>query len=137
MLDAAILVIGLIPTGNVMALDVAIVALIRDEIGNDTDFSDDTPSVSPQLDSLENIYNDANRGNSNVLRTGLICWRRRLFNLQERSFDIITEGALLSRSQRIKFIERKIKNLEALVDTTQKGKNMTIKSSVVVTDAEF
>ena len=137
MLDAAILVIGRIPAGNVMALDVAIVALIRDEIGNDADFSDDTPSASPQLDSLENIYNDVNRGNSNVLRTALICWRRRLFNLQERSFDIITEGALLSRSQRIKFIERKIKNLEALVDTTQKGKNMTIKSSVVVTDAEF
>ena len=120
-----------------MALDVAIVALIRDEIGNDMDFSDDTPAVSPQLDSLENIYNDTNRGKSNVLRTAVICWRRRLFNLQERSFDIITEGALLSRSQRIKFMERKIKNLEALVDTTQKGKNMTINSSVVVTDAEF
>lgn len=137
MLDGAILVIGLTTTGNVMALDTAIVDLIRDEIGNDADFSDDTPHASPQLDSLENIYNNVNRGNSNVLRTGLICWRRRLFNLQERSFDIITEGALLSRSQRIKFIERKIKNLEVLVDTTQKGKNMTINSSVVVTDAEF
>ncbi len=120
-----------------MVLDPAIVALVRDEIGNDTDFSDDTPHVSPQLDSLENIYNDANRGNSNVLRTALICWRRRLFNLQERSFDIITEGSLLARNQRIKFLERKILKLEVLVDTTQKGKNMTVNSSVTVTDAEY
>jgi hypothetical protein len=120
-----------------MALDPAIVALIRDEIGNDTDFSDDIPHAGTQLDSLENIYNDVNRGDSNVLRTGLICWRRRLFNLQERSFDVITEGALLSRNQRIRFMERKIKNLEALVDTTQKGKNMVVNSSVTVTDAEY
>ncbi len=120
-----------------MVLNPAIATLIRDEIGPDTDFADDTPHLAAQLGNLEDIYNTAERGGSNVLRSALICWRLRLFNLQERSFDIITEGALLSRSQRIKFIERKIKNLEALVDTTQKGKNMTIKSSVMVTDAEF
>ena len=123
-----------------MALDPAVVSLIRDEIGNDTDFSDDIPHASPQLDSLENIYTDANRGNSNVLRTALICWRRRLFNLQERYFDVVTEGALLSRSQRIKYIEREIQRLQVLVDTTLKAKNDTVLSSAQVsggTDAEF
>lgn len=118
-----------------MVLSAGTIALIRDEIGNDLDFSDNDPSAAPQLDSLENIYTDANRGNTNVLRTALICWRRRLFNLQERSFDIVTEGALLSRNQRIRFMERKIKNLEALTDTTQKGKNMTVLSSVQVEEA--
>ncbi len=117
-----------------MALTTSTIALIRDEIGNDTDFADATPHVSPQLDSLENIYNDANRGNSNILRTALICWRRRLNSLQERSFDIITEGSLLSRSQRIKFMERKIVGLESLVDTTQKGKSATVVSTAKEAD---
>jgi hypothetical protein len=121
---------------NEMALDPAVVALIRDEIGNDTDFSDDIPHASPQLDSLENIYTDTNRGNTNVLRTALICWRRRLFNLQERSFDVITEGSLLSRSQRIKMIERRIKELALLVDTTHKGKNATVLSSAQIDAAD-
>ncbi len=117
-----------------MTLDPLIVDLIRDEIGNDTDFSNSTPSTPPQLDSLEKIYDDPNRGDSNVLRTALICWRRRLNSLQERSFDIITEGSLLSRSQRIKFLERRILNLATLVDTTQKGKNMSTISSAEEAD---
>lgn len=117
-----------------MALAAGTIALIRDEIGNDTDFSDADPAVSPQLDSLENIYGDPNRGDSNILRTALICWRRRLNSLQERSFDIITEGSLLSRSQRIKFLERKILKLEVLVDTTQKGKSMSIVSTAKEAD---
>lgn len=117
-----------------MTLDPLIVDLIRDEIGNDTDFNDNDPHTPPQLESLEKIYDDPNRGNSNVLRTALICWRRRLNSLQERSFDIITEGSLLSRSQRIKFLERKILKLETLVDTTQKGKNMTVISSAEEAD---
>ena len=118
-----------------MVLDPLIVDLIRDEIGNDADFSDDTSGfAAPQLDSLEKIYDDPNRGNSNVLRTALICWRRRLNSLQERSFDIITEGSLLSRSQRIKFLERRILNLATLIDTTQKGKNMSTISSAEEAD---
>ena len=120
-----------------MTLNPAIATLIRDEIGGDADFNNNSPHTGSQLGNLEDIYNTEARGGSNVLVSALICWRLRLFNLQERSFDIITEGSLLSRSQRIKFIERKIKNLEALVDTTQKGKNMTVNSSVVTTDAEF
>ena len=117
-----------------MALAVGTIALIRDEIGNDTDFSDADPAIGDQLDSLENIYSDSNRGDSNILRTALICWRRRLNSLQERSFDIITEGSLLSRSQRIKFLERKIMKLEVLVDTTQKGKSMSIISTAKEAD---
>ena len=117
-----------------MALTTSTIALIRDEIGNDTDFADASPHASPQLDSLENIYNDTARGNSNILRTALICWRRRLNSLQERSFDIITEGSLLSRSQRIKFLERKILKLEMLVDTTQKGKSGTVVSTAEEAD---
>ena len=117
-----------------MTLDPLTVDLIRDEIGNDTDFSDNNPSVPPQLDSLEKIFDDPNRGGSNILITALICWRRRLNSLQERSFDIITEGSLMSRSQRIKFLERRILNLATLVDTTQKGKNMSTISSAEEAD---
>lgn len=119
-----------------MALDPGIVSLIRDEIGPDLDFSDDDPAGATQLDSLENIYLDVNRGNSNVLRTALICWRRRLFNIQNRSFDVVTEGSLLSRSQRVKFIERRIKELELLVDTTLKGKNQTVVSSAALASSD-
>jgi len=118
-----------------VVLNPATVALIRDEIGNDTDFSDDIPHVAPQLDSLENIYNDANRGASNVLRSALICQKRRLMNLQSRSFDVVTEGSLLSRNQRIRFLAREIIRLETLVDTTHKGVNAKVLSSVQVQEA--
>ena len=118
-----------------MTLDPLTVDLIRDEIGNDADFADNTVDFAPpQLDSLEKIFDDPNRGGSNVLITALICWRRRLNSLQERSFDIITEGSLMSRSQRIKFLERRILNLATLVDTTQKGKNMSTISSAEEAD---
>ena len=118
-----------------MTLDPLTVDLIRDEIGNDADFSDNIDDFAPpQLESLEKIFDDPNRGGSNVLITALICWRRRRDNLQERSFDIITEGSLLSRSQRIKFMERRILKLEMLVDTTQKGKNMSTISSAKEAD---
>lgn len=118
-----------------MALSNQIIALIRDEIGNDTDFSDEIPHASPQLDSLENIYVDEERGNGNVLRTALICWRRRLGSLQARSFDVTTEGSLLSRSQRIRFIEREIKKLELLVDTTHTGRNMEVQTPLSIHEA--
>lgn len=109
-----------------MALTAQIIALIRDEIGNDTDFSDDIPHASPQLDSLERIYTDENRGNYSALRTALICWRRRRNSLQSRSFDVATEGSLLSRSQRIRQMDVQIKRLEVLVDDTYVGKNQHV-----------
>lgn len=120
-----------------MALSAQILGLIRDEIGNDLDFSDAIPHDPDegQLDSLENIYTDTERGNFNVLRTALICWRRRLGNLQARSFDVTTEGTLLNRSQRIRFLERQIKKYEVLVDDTYKGRNQEVQTPVSVDDA--
>lgn len=100
-----------------MALDASIVALIRDEIGDDTDFTDS---------ELETIYVDENRGNYSALITALIVWKRRQFNLQTRSFDVSTGGTLLSRNQRIKFIASQITRLEALADETHRGTNMAI-----------
>lgn len=113
-----------------MALSASIIALIRDEIGNDTDFSDNISGFdsSTQLDSLENIYTDENRGNYNVLRTALICWRRRRNNLQARAWDVATEGSLLTRSQRLKQMDQQIKRYESLVDTTYRGSNMTMQT---------
>lgn len=109
-----------------MALSEGIIALIRDEIGDDDDFSDSAPHTSPQLDSLERIYTDTERGNFNVLRTALICWRRRRNHLQARSWDVATEGSLLTRSQRIRQMDQQIKRYEVLVDTTYTGRNQEV-----------
>lgn len=122
-----------------MALSTSIIALIRDEIGNDDDFADNTTDfdAADHLDSLENIYTDENRGNLNVLRTALIVWRRRRNNLQARSWDVATEGSLLTRSQRLKQMDQQIKRYEALVDTTYRGRNQVVKSpKEVEEDAE-
>lgn len=100
-----------------MALATTILNQIRDEIGEDTDFSDA---------DLEVIYLDENRGNYSTLNTALVVWRRRLTNLQTRSFDVTTEGTLLARNQRIRFMERRIKELELVTDDTLKGENMTV-----------
>jgi hypothetical protein len=112
-----------------MALDQAVVDLIRDEIGNETDFADNESELTGEpgeLGSLESIYEDASRGDSNPLRTALIVWRRRLWSLQNRSFDLTTEGTLLNRRQRVAYVERRIKELELLVDRTNKGENWTV-----------
>lgn len=118
-----------------MALSDQIIALIRDEIGTDDDFADNIPHSSPQLDSLENVYTDTERGNSSILRTALICWRRRRNSLQGRSFDVATEGSLLSRSQRLKQMDQQIKRLEVLVDTTYTGRNQEIQAPVLAEEA--
>lgn len=118
-----------------MALDPDIIELIRDEIGLDEDFVDndvDLPvPLGEVLGSLEAIYTSESRGNSNPLITALIVWRRRLNNLQARSFDVSTDGTLYARNQRIKFLQQKISRLELLVDTTHKGANMTVVSSIL------
>lgn len=98
-----------------MSLSVTILGQIRDEIGEDNDFTDT---------DLEGIYEDTDRGNSSILRTALIVWKRRQFNLQARSFDASTGGSLLSRSQRIRFLATQISRLESLVDETHTGSNM-------------
>lgn len=120
-----------------MALSAQIIALIRDEIGNDADFADNISEFDSalHLDSLENIYTDSERGNYSILRTALLAWRRRLHSLQARSFDVTTEGTLLNRNQRIRFMERKIKHLESLVDITFKGRNMVVQSPYTAEEA--
>lgn len=119
-----------------MALAEGIIALIRDEIGDDADFADNISGfASPQLDSLENIYTDTERGNYNVLRTALICWRRRRNHLQARSWDVATEGSLLTRSQRLKQMDQQIKRYEVLVDTTYTGRNQAVRNPVDIEDA--
>jgi hypothetical protein len=61
---------------------------------------------------LEEIYDDEYRGDSNILKTAWCVWKRRLADLQARSFDVTTGGALLSRSQRVKFIAARIAEIE-------------------------
>lgn len=103
-----------------MALDPSILRKIRHEIGTsiETGVDDD--------DTLEVVFNDEDEGNSSVLATALIIWRHRLANLTEKSFDMTTEGSLLSRSQKIRFIERRIKELELLADNTPRGHNAVV-----------
>ena len=109
-----------------MALSAQIISLIRDEIGNDADFSDNSPhNATTQLDSLEAVYTDTLRGNSSTLVTALICWRRRLFSLQSRAHDFASGGKLLHRNQRIRFMERRIKDLELLADETLRASNVS------------
>lgn len=109
-----------------MALDASILRKIRHEVGS-SEFAaiDDDPT-------LEAIFNDPDEGNSSVLSTALIVWRHRLAELSARSFDVSTEGTLLSRNQRIRYMERRVKELEVLTDKTLKAENMTVNSSAVV-----
>ena len=114
-----------------MALSPNIVELIRDEIGHDPDFSNDSPhdTAAGELDSLENIYTSTNRGKTNVLRTALICWRLRRADYVKRGFDASTAGTLMARRQRLKELNRTVKEYEILVDTTAKHFNSTILST--------
>lgn len=122
-----------------MSLAQTVIDQIRDEIGTDPDFTDETPAGD--LGDLETIYNDVNRGDSDVLRTALICWKRRLGAIQSRSFDVTTGGALYSRSQRVRHFQRRIKELEIRVDYTLVGVNQSLISAVKVAEdaavAEF
>ena len=122
-----------------MALDPNIVKLIRDEIGPDLDFVDDIADEDPtnpeELGSLEDIYLDANRGQSNVLATALICWRRRLAQQNARGFDVTKEGNWLARSQRTKFLLNRVEHYERLLRDKPKGKNATVLSRAGAEDS--
>lgn len=114
-----------------MAIAASIVKLIRDEIGNDPDFTDNIsdPPTASTLDSLENIYIDENRGNFNPLRTALICWRLRRSNYVSRGFDVSSSGQLLSRRQRMRELNLRVHELEYLVDQTAHSHNATLLST--------
>ena len=120
-----------------MALAAAIISLIRDEIGDSTSFyfSDDSPHTPPQFDSLEDIYIDPARGNTNVLRTALICWRLRRSNYVQRGFDATAGGSLMARRQQMKTLEQKVKEYEILVDTTFRHANSSLQSTHVQSEA--
>ena len=114
-----------------MALAIAVVALIRDEIGDDLDFVDDTadlPGDPVALGALEDIYTNTNRGDSNVLKTALICWRKRRASMNARSFDVTKEGNWLARSQRMKHLQFQVEHYERLLRDKPKGKNATLLS---------
>jgi len=109
-----------------MALAPSIIDRVRDEIGPDLDVTDETPEGP--LGDLETIYNDADRGNFSTLRTAYIVWKRRLAAMNARAFDATAGGSLMARTQRVRFIERRVKELEILVDTTDRGKNAALNS---------
>jgi hypothetical protein len=113
-----------------MVLAVGIVELIRDEVGPDLDFANNTSElIAGQLDSLENIYTNSNRGSTSVLRTALICWRLRRADYVKRGFDASTAGTLMARRQKLREYNRIVKEYELLVDTTAKHVNSTIQST--------
>ena len=126
-----------------MPLSTQIISLIRDEIGNDADFADnaaDFDASAGHLDSLENIFTDSERGASAVLRTALICWRMRRNSYVSRGFDVSTQGTLMARRQRMLELDRKVFDLEVLVDTTFRHRQSAVLGNYEVnsdSDAEF
>ena len=109
-----------------MPLAQDIIDRIRDEIGTDLDVTDETPAGP--LGDLETIYLNVNRGNYSTLRTALIVWKRRLAAYQSRSHDATAGGSLMARSQRARFLQRRVAELSLLVDYTLKGNNMEVLS---------
>ena len=89
-----------------MTLTPSILERIRTEVGARTETGVDDDA------ELEEIYDDINRGNGNILKVAWYVWKRRLADLQARSFDVTTGGALLSRSQRVKFIAARVAEIE-------------------------
>ena len=119
---------------DIMALATTIINQIRDEIGQDLDVTDEALAEPAPLGDLETIYDDENRGDSSVLRTALIVWKGRLAAMQSRSFDATAGGRLLARSQRIRYLQRRVKELELLVDYTLVGINQSLVTAVSVAE---
>lgn len=110
-----------------MALAQDIIEQIRDEIGPDTDVTDEAPAGP--LGDLETIYTSVDRGNYSTLRTALIVWKRRLAAYQSRAHDATAGGSLMARSQRARFLQRRVAELSLLVDYTLKGVNQEVLSN--------
>ena len=117
-----------------MALTQTIIDRIRDEVGSDLDVTDAATTPSAPIGDLETIYTDVNRGNYSILRTALIVWRRRLADMQSRSFDATGGGSLMARSQRVRYLQRRVKELEILVDYTLVGSNQEVTSAVRIAE---
>jgi hypothetical protein len=99
-----------------MALSNSILGQIRAEIGDQT-----VSGVDDDM-TIETIYEDTGRGNSSVKMTAWYVWKRRLSDLQSRSFDVTTGGALLSRSQRVRHIQTRIAELEFAIGAENLGR---------------
>lgn len=112
-----------------MPLAQTIIDKIRDEIGGDLDVTDAAVVPAAPVGDLETIYTDVDRGNYSTLRTSLIVWKRRLANMQSRSFDATAGGSLMARTGRIRYLQRRVKELELLVDYTLKGTNQDVLST--------
>ena len=116
-----------------MPLSQQIIDLIRDEIGPDLDVTDTSPAGVLGID-LESIYTDPLRGNSSVLLTALIVWRRRLADMTGRAFDMAKEGNWLARSQQRKFYQLQVEKYERLVGQRPTGRNDPVLSRQQVED---
>ena len=111
-----------------MPLAAATIERIRDEIGPDQDVSDEAETPPAKLGDLETIFVDTDRGDSSILRTAYIVYKRRLAAMQARSFDLTAGGSLMARSQRMRMLRVEMFRIEILVDFTQKGINTSILS---------
>ena len=124
-----------------MALDPTIIDLIRDEIGDKQDFVDDiVDEVGGARNSLERIYLDTNRGNFSVLRTALLVYRKRRADYEDSGFDVTDAGILAVRSQKMREFNKRIKELEFLVDDTAKADSAAMLSKYQAetgSDTEF
>jgi len=89
-----------------MALTPSLLERIRAEVGSETRVGLDDDA------ELEEVYNDADRGNEDVLLTAWFVWKRRHADFQIRAFDVTTGGSLVSRRQRAAFMEARITELE-------------------------
>ncbi len=111
-----------------MALSAEIIRHLRAEVGEDSDVTDEPTTPAALVGDLSTIYTDTAMGNFSVLRTALVVWRKRLMNLNTRSFDATSGGRLLNRSQRIRYTERRIGELSQKVEYTLKGVNAEVQS---------
>jgi len=73
-------------------------------------------------DTMWLIYDS--EGDASILKTAWWVWKKRLADLNEKSFDVTTGGSLMSRKQRVAFIEDRIASLEwsmgaAVLDRTR------------------
>lgn len=100
---------------------------IRAQIGKatETDVDDDG--------TIATVYRDENMGNGDILLTSWWIWKRRLADLQTRSFDTTTGGGLMNRSQRIRHIKAEINSLEAIIGHDNLPGNAAAQDTVIST----
>ena len=76
----------------------------------------------------------AAEGESNVLLTAWFVWKKRLADLDTRSFDVTTGGSLMSRRQRIAFIQNRISELEFSIGAGTLDRSRATQDDVLATE---